>query len=277
MRPCTSCVDRGTPHLCKWADGPTPPRSEATAGRVDVDLTSDGMDDENVNEDEISPALRDTKLDLKENSEILKILSQRIQSLEKRVVAGSVPTAASRRTSVSIDSSMTSGPAFRNTTGIEGMFQTRPLAGSGSTSGIGAGSFEYGAPTPSVALHDLSPSTTTASVTSPPTHPSQIHVPTRPQGSRRQSETSFRVPSVPQDESYRRVAAFSPVHRGEFLGQGNVLCSLHSVCVQLPILSLLPVHLAFRYVHRHTFVYHLLDRRRVRRYRRRTPLNLPKP
>ncbi len=101
--------------------------------------------------------------------------------------------------------------------------------------GANTGSYEYtsfvpisGGPNVPVFLNETSPSDTSGSLASPSAQSSQTWAPIRPQGSRRQSEASFKVP-VPQDDSYDRVASSSLVHRGEFIGPGNLLYALHSV------------------------------------------------
>ncbi|KAF9453960.1 hypothetical protein P691DRAFT_718360 [Macrolepiota fuliginosa MF-IS2] len=152
-QPCSSCVSRETPHLCKWEmvpDGIGPAR--IAQARVDSDLN--------------------------ENQEMLKRLSKRIKSLESRVVASGPGSGTTQRTPTSLES---------------GSFvRTSPSA---NTGGFTAGYFDHVVSTPmsgTIMLQEI-------------------------------------VPSAPQDESYSRVAAFSLVHRGEFLGRGNILSALHSI------------------------------------------------
>lgn len=240
MQPCSSCVGRGTPHLCKWEAIPDVLNpSRGTTTRVDVDLTAEGAEDQDVTEDEVPPGLRNTKSDLNENMETLMMLRERIQTLENRVAvastAGSASTAfGSRRMSVKLDSAR-SRSGSGDATQFEGMLQSGRFTGASPSAGTGGnagtGYFEYGGSAGvggPVMLQEVAPST--PSVASPSTpQSSHRHASVRPQNSRRQSEASFRVPSVPQDESYNQIAPFSLVHRGEFVGQGNILSVLHSV------------------------------------------------
>lgn len=120
---------------------------------------------------------------------------------------------------------------------VEGAYQPGPFTGMGSgtsaggMSGVVQGGYDYGiasAPilTEPMPAHDVSPG---APMTSPSMQPPQVHIPARPQASRRQSEVSFRAPSAPRDEPYTHSLPFSLVHPGEFVGQTNVSSTTHSI------------------------------------------------
>lgn len=223
VQPCASCVDRGIAHLCKWESipgGPNPSRS-AAASPVDVGLTPERADDGGEDDDEIPQALKDTKLDLDESGETLKMLSQRIQSLENWVVGSKESVASgSKSTGVIYSSSMSADISGDVARFEEGFFQAGSSFDIVSTNQIGTGGFDDGPP-----------ASTSSGVLSPLASPQasqQARYSEGPPG------FGSRVSSVP-DESYNQVAPFSLVHHGEYLGPGNVLGSLHSVRVVISI------------------------------------------
>lgn len=137
-----------------------------------------------------------------------------------------------------------------------------------STSRVGTGGFSPGASTPSGVLPPLAS----------PHASQQAHYSTNPQASEGPPGFSSRMSSAPQEESYNQVAAFSLVHRGEYLGPGDVPSSLHSVrfIVSFPASSFI-IYFgnwligSFRSArHYRVFVYHL-DRRPRQRYHRHIP------
>lgn len=217
VQPCASCVDRGIAHLCKWESipgGPNPSRS-AAASPVDVGLTPERADDGGEDDDEIPQALKDTKLDLDESGETLKMLSQRIQSLENWVVGSKESVASgSKSTGVIYSSSMSADISGDVARFEEGFSQAGPSFDIVSTNQIGTGGFDDGPP-----------ASTSSGVLSPLASPQALQ-----QARYSEGPPGFgsRVSSVP-DESYNQVAPFSLVHHGEYLGPGNVLGSLHSV------------------------------------------------
>lgn len=231
-------MSKGTPNLCKWEaipDGPSPGRS----GNNEVDLTVEGAEDDDMDEDEIPSALRTTKLDLNENREMLKILRKRIQNLKDRVVSTTGPapapvTVGPRGPSMSLEA-LGAGLSCGSGSQVEGMHPTGPLVGASPGASTrrgpgGIGSYEYVPSTPgSVPLYDVPSTTTATSAASRPSQSSQVHVPVKPQAPRSYSKTSFNVASAFHDERYSRMPPFALVHPGEFVGRGNTSSILHSV------------------------------------------------
>lgn len=172
-------------------------------------MTIERVDDGGEDEDELPAALRDTKLDLDQSSETLKLLSQRIQSLENWVV-GSPESSASGSKASGVHPLSRSGD-------LANPEESYLQAGSSFTQ-AGTGGYSSGVPTPGVLSPLASPHTS-----------QQTHYSTNPQASEGSLRFSPRVSSALQEESYNQVAAFSLVHRGEYLGPGDVPSSLHSV------------------------------------------------
>jgi hypothetical protein len=200
----------------------------------------EGVEDTSVNEEEITPALRTTKLDLSENREMLKKLTQRISSLESRVVSTAGPASAPatvgpRGTSMSLDT--IGGLGYGAGSKADRMYMpgpfTSPIATSGGVPGM-VGGFDYISAAPispaSMPLHEVS---RRVSVTSPQMQLPQVHMSPRPPASRKQSGVSFRMPSAPRDDPYSHRVPFSLVHPGEYVGRGTTPSTLHSARLSL--------------------------------------------
>lgn len=200
-------------------------RFASNPNQIELDLTTESPDDADDTEEGLSPGFQNAKYGLNENMEVVKNLTERVQNMKSWVVGGTSTPVSSRKGPVAMDPMSSGGSSSSG----------KRIGNFGANPAMNTGNYEYTNFVPMLAgsnppgyLNETPPSDTSGSVASPSTQSSQTWAPVRPQASRRPSEGSFKAP-VPQDNSYDRVAPFSVVHRGEFIGPGNVLHALHSV------------------------------------------------
>lgn len=180
--------------------------------------------------------LRTAKLGLDENRETLKMLSEKIQSLETRVVS----SASQEPGSVTMGPSRFSVPLVAAGYGqVEETYQSAGITPDPSVGGVSSliGDHDYGiatAPmlTESMPLHSVSPRT---SVISSPMQ--------SPRASRKRSDIT------PQDNPLAQLIPF--VQPGEFVGRATTPSTIHLVCQETVDLS--RTQSAFRYVRQHPF------------------------